>query len=146
VAAIAAGGSSFAVLTPGGQTLTYSPTEPALTQSLALGDQVLVTYIARGRVLTARSVTVTAAPTVLQAAGTVTATASDGSSLTVAPASGAPLTFSTAAAPALLHGIQLGEQVQVAYIAVGPTLIAQSVTPAAPPPEVPAPGIPVPVS
>ena len=146
VAAIAPGGSSFAVLTPGGQSLSFSPTEPTLTQSLALGDQVLVTYVAHGRVLTARAVTVTAAPTVVQAAGTVTALASDATSLTVAPASGAPLTFSTAAAPALLHGIQLGEQVQVAYFAVGPTLIAQSVTPAAPPPGTATPGIPVPVS
>jgi hypothetical protein len=144
VASITTGGSSFAVLTPSGQTVAFSAATPTLTQSLALGDQVLVIYTARGRALTARAATVTAPPTVMQAAGAVTAIASDGTSLTITPTTGAALTFSTAAAPALANGVQLGEQVQVAYIQIGSALIAQSVTAVAPPPGIPTPGSPTP--
>jgi hypothetical protein len=131
LAAIAADGSSFTLLDAAGQTLSFAaPAGSGLTQTLALGDQVLVTYTVRGSVLTARSATVTAAPQVLQASGAVTAIAPDASSVTIAPASGAAMTFSTAASPQLVSGLQLGEQIQVAYLQIGAALLAQSVTPA----------------
>jgi hypothetical protein len=131
VSAIAADGSSFSVLTAAGQTLSFAA--PAGVQALAVGDQVQVTYTARRQALTARAVTVTAAPVTLQASGTITAIAPDGSTFTIQPPTGPALTFSTAGHPELVSGDQVGWQAQVDYFTVGPTLIAQGVQ-AAPPP------------
>ncbi len=60
VTSIAADGSSFAVATPSGASLTLSPGSPGLIDGLAVGDQVQVTYTASAGTLTARAVTVTA--------------------------------------------------------------------------------------
>ena len=134
VSALASDGSSFTVLTAAGQTLTFG-TPGGTPSGLVLGDQVTVAYTARAGALTARVVIITAVPAVLQASGTVSALATDQSSLTIAPATGAPLTFSTSGQPALLDGLAVGDAVTVSYIAVGPTLVATSVD-AAPAPSV----------
>jgi len=119
----------FAVLTASGQTLVLAAPS-GLAAGLAVGDQVSLTYTAASLTLTARALTVTAQPTVQQATGAVSAVAADGSSLTIQPAGGSPLTFSTTGQTGLLDRLTLGESVQVSYIQVGATLIAQSVEPA----------------
>ena len=77
--------------------------------------------------------TVIAAPVVLQATGTVTAIAPDGTTFSIQPASGPVLTFSTALDPTLAQEIQVGAQAQVSYFLVGPTLVAEGVSATATP-------------
>jgi hypothetical protein len=63
VTAIAPGGGSFAIQTPGGQTTAFSTgSAPSLAGGLQLGDQVQVVYTRKAGTLTARAVTVTAPP------------------------------------------------------------------------------------
>ncbi len=139
VASIATDGSSFALLSASGTTLTLAvPAGTNLTQGLNLGDQLTVTYTTRGGALIARALTVTAQPTLLQAVGTVTALAPDQSSVSIQPASGPALTFSTAGQTSLLDGVAVGDQVQVTYVQIGPALIAQRIDNAGAPASAPA--------
>jgi hypothetical protein len=63
VTVIAPDGSSFAIQTAGGQSITFSTgAAPSLAGELQPGDQVQVTYTRAAATLTARAVTVTAAP------------------------------------------------------------------------------------
>jgi hypothetical protein len=63
VTAVAADGSSFAIQTSGGQTATFSTGSlPSLATGLQVGDAVQVTYTGSAGTLTARAVSVTAAP------------------------------------------------------------------------------------
>lgn len=60
VATVAPDGSSFTLQTSSGQTLTLAVPSPDLSQDLATGDSVSVTYTSSGATLTAREITVTA--------------------------------------------------------------------------------------
>ena len=61
------------------------------------------------------------------ASGTVGSVAYDGSSLTIQPASGSALTFTTAGLSQLLEGVTAGDTVQVSYTKVSSTLIAHTI-------------------
>jgi hypothetical protein len=131
VTSIATDGSSFTVATPGAAALTLSTgTNIGLSTGLQVGDSIQVTYTqAPSGALTARALTVTSAPAVSQASGTIIAIAADLSSFTLRATGGQDLTFSVGVSTSLLAGFQVGDGIQVSYTqGVGGTLTALQVT------------------
>jgi hypothetical protein len=124
---IASVGSGTFTLVGSSTTYTIAPTltpAPALT----VGDQVQMSYTWSRRGLLVRTLTITAAPAVTQASGTVTAVAGDGSSLTLQTTAGSALTLSTGGNAGVVSGAAAGDTVSVSYISLGDTLVLQQVT------------------
>ena len=60
IGSVAGDGSSFTLQTASGQTLTLAVPDPQLSQGLAVGDTVAVTYTTNATTLTVRQLTITA--------------------------------------------------------------------------------------
>jgi hypothetical protein len=109
-----------------GASFTFEITPSTVSAgSFTLGDHVTVGYRQAGSgMLMARAIGYVGAVTTR---GTVASIAADGSSLSVTTANGIR-TFSTASAPSLLSGLQVGDQVRVIYTRIRGMLTARVVT------------------
>ena len=109
-----------------GESFTFEITPSTVSAgSFALGDRVTVGYRQTGSgMLIARGIGYVGAITT---SGTVVSIAADGSSFSVTTANGTR-TFSTAGAPSLLTGLQVGDQVRLIYTRTRGTLTARVVT------------------
>lgn len=124
-------GNGLVVQTASGKTYSLAATdvEDSL-DSLVAGDSVKLVYLRNRGALTARVLTVTAAPSSLTATGTITAIAADQSSLTIETSAGKQLTLATSGTPAMLTGLGVGTQVQADYTEwPNGTLLATTLSP-----------------
>jgi hypothetical protein len=128
VSAVATDGSSFTTVAADGSSETFATRGADLTGQLQLGDQIQVVSTVLKGVLVAHQLTVTAAPVTSEVTGTIQAIAADGSSLTIQTPAAQQLTISTGGNPSLISGDQVGDAIDVSYLQLGPTLLAQQVT------------------
>jgi hypothetical protein len=117
-----------------GQSIAFRPgaLQPVVAQ-FQVGEPISVSYrMTRYGTLLATSV---AYPGALALTGTVSQIASDGSNLTVQPASGSSVTLSSGALATLVAGtVSTGETVSVTYSAAGATDTLRTITAATPAP------------
>ncbi len=130
-----------------GESFTFqTDSHPTLTVGAESGEKVRIAYTeTRTGSMTATSIQYLDAVT---ASGTVTALASDGSSMSIQTSSGQVLTFSTSAVPDVIAALQVGDGVQVTYSKDSAGLLiphaVQTVSTPPPPPSTPQPAPPVP--
>ncbi|MGH2867113.1 MAG: hypothetical protein ACRDNK_06020, partial [Solirubrobacteraceae bacterium] len=100
--------------TTSGESFTFqADSQPTLTAGAEPGERVRIGYVeTRTGSMTATVIQYLGAVT---ASGTVTAVASDGSSMSIHTNGGEALTFSTSAVTDLVTGLRVGDGVQVTY-------------------------------
>jgi hypothetical protein len=115
LADVADDGSSLQV-TVGTRTLTLSTgANGSLLAGAQIGDRVRVTYTGSAGTLTAHTLTVLAAPTILQATGIIQTLAADGSGLVLLTTDDRTLALTTADNAGLVAGLVPGDTITISY-------------------------------
>jgi hypothetical protein len=129
-----------------GQSYTFTTSlTPTALQGAALGDTVTIGY--RQDRSGAMDLATIAYPGAVPVSGTVTAIAPDDSTVTLTTSTGQPLTLTTAAVPALIAGLAVGDGVTLSYTTeTGGVLVPRTLSITSVPAPVASPVYPTPVA